>query len=579
MIKRSVVEKDPENLLILGTLVPMLLVILLNSSCGAEERQFPPVSKEEALHLGERMYREGILPSGKPMEAVTQGDIIVTGKAFTCVSCHLRSGLGSLEGGVLTPPTDGQNLFRPRKRFYKGVEVTSEPPLRPAYTDESLAEVLRVGRDPSGRILAEAMPRYMLQDEDMAVLISYLKSLSSRFSPGASDAELRFATVISEDVAPEDRKAMLAPLEEYVRANNSMADSYERYTKQGRATEATVASQESAYKRLSLSVWLLKGPPGTWRGQLEDYYQKEPVFALLGGMAKGEWRPVHEFSEDHRIPCILPITDLPVISETDWYTLYFSKGLYQEGESTARYLNGLDGPLQTDPVVQIVRESPEGLALSAGFQKTWKELGHGAPLTLALKRGEKLTGKTLKLLRSKKPGALIIWDGPDTLQTLQTLPSGNDRPGMVFLSSGYLGESIRNVDDKFREFVYITYPIRLPTDKVRSVVESSFLKGGNARQEVMILLKMFTAVRILTQALRDIRGQYYRDNLLDVIGMSRSGAGMAAMGTKAEDETYPLYERFSFGPGQRYASKGCYIVQLTKGPNPELIRKSEWVEY
>jgi hypothetical protein len=51
------------------------------------------------------------------------------------------------------------------------------------------------------------------------------------------------------------------------------------------------------------------------------------------------------------------------------------------------------------------------------------------------------------------------------------------------------------------------------------------------------------------------------------------------MGAKAEDETYPLYERLSFGPGQRYASKGCFIVQLTKGPKPELIRKSDWVAY
>ena len=94
-----------------------------------------------------------------------------------------------------------------------------------------------------------------------------------------------------------------------------------------------------AYRRkLSIVRWDLKGPPETWRGQLEEYNRKEPVFALLGGMTNGEWRPVHDFSEEHHIPCILPITDFPVISETDWYTLYFSKGLYQEGEAAARYL-------------------------------------------------------------------------------------------------------------------------------------------------------------------------------------------------------------------------------------------------
>ena len=71
-----------------------------------------------------------------------------------------------------------------------------------------------------------------------------------------------------------------------------------------------------------------------------------------------------------------------------------------------------------------------------------------------------------------------------------------------------------------------------------------------------------------------IAGQYYRDALLDSVDMGR---GSLTMGPAVQDETYPLYERFSFGPGQRYASKGCYIVQLSKGPKPELVKRSDWV--
>ncbi len=43
------------------------------------------------------------------------------------------------------------------------------------------------------------------------------------------------------------------------------------------------------------------------------------------------------------------------------------------------------------------------------------------------------------------------------------------------------------------------------------------------------------------------------------------------------DQDTPLYERLSFGPGQRYASKGCFVVQLGKGPRPALVKKSAWV--
>jgi len=43
--------------------------------------------------------------------------------------------------------------------------------------------------------------------------------------------------------------------------------------------------------------------------------------------------------------------------------------------------------------------------------------------------------------------------------------------------------------------------------------------------------------------------------------------------------TITLYPRLSFGPGQRFAAKGCYIVQLGAGPEPGLVRMSDWVIY
>jgi hypothetical protein len=546
-----------------------MLAVLLGSGnvvAGGAPSADTGLTYDRTIRLGERMYREGLLPSGEPVQAIVKGDIPVEGTAFSCVSCHLRGGLGSIEGNVYTPPTNGSILFQPLKKIHKGVEIKyGEAPLRrPAYTDETLAEVIRSGIDPTGKVLNDIMPRYLLEDADIALLTSYLKSLSARFSPGVSDTSIRFATVIAEDVRAEDREAMLSALETYIAFKNNMRKNYQRTTtaRDRMMAKAMSTSKEIEPRTLTLSRWVLKGPPETWGSQLEEYNRKEPPFVLLGGITGGEWEPIHRFCEENRIPCLFPNTDFPVISDSDWYTLYLSKGYFQEGEGAARYLNGKGELLQGKAIVQIVRASREGRGLADGFTRTWSALGHGAPVTITLKAGEELTRDTLlPLLAGEEPAVILLWDGPGALPALTVLAAGKNRPEMVFVSSGYLGEKMWSLPAQVRDFTYLTYPYRLPQDKPKSPmgVTINFQVADNK-----IAKQTYALVQVLSMAVMEIKGNYYRDTFLDVIGMSM-------------DRVAPLYERLSFGPGQRYASKGCYIVQLTQGEKPELVKKSPWV--
>ena len=371
-----------DNMILFAVLCMAVLQLFVVPPNSFGEPLKPSLSTEEKLRLGERMYREGVLPSGEPMQAFVKGDVPVPGTAFTCVSCHLRSGLGSFEGGVYTPATNGAKLFNPLQLTYIRFD-------RPAYTDETLAEAIRGGVDPRGRVFDYVMPRYMLDDEDMAIMIFYLKSLSSQFSPGISETNLHLATVMTDDVSQEDRDAMFVSLLGIIGSRNQYGRLISRQSVLGKGQLVLMndVMMTSFNQYISLSPWLLKGPPETWRSQLEEYNRKDPVFALIGGITKGEWKPIHQFSEDNHIPCLFPNTDFPVISRTDWYTLYLSKGYYQEGEAAAHYLNNKGELLKGRPIVQIVRDSREGRALSTGFQETWRELGHEAPVTLTLKSG------------------------------------------------------------------------------------------------------------------------------------------------------------------------------------------------
>ena len=150
-------------------------------------------------------------------------------------------------------------------------------------------------------------------------------------------------------------------------------------------------------------------------------------------------------------------------------------------------------------------------------------------------------------------------DFEKSLQELETLGKEKNRPSMVFVSSSYLGKSFRELKEQVRDFTYITYPFRL-ADKI-DTRNPPLMLSASATKETN---QAYAIKEVLTVALVDMKGNYYRDNFLDVIGM-------------IDDIEAPLYERFSFGPGQRYASRGCYIVQLSKGEKPELVKKSGWV--
>jgi hypothetical protein len=585
-----------------STAALILLTILF--SVSARGAGLTDLKADEVQRLGERMYRDGILPSGEPIQATLKGDVKVPGSAFSCESCHLRSGIGSIEGQIVSPPTNWLKLSKPyykyepilgdHSRVMKGMydgRAPAKPVFRPSYTYETLVEALLLGVSPTGREFNSAMPRYVLEDRDMDILIAYLKTLSAELSPGVDPAfkYIRFATVIAGDVPADERKEMLAVLDSIIDQHNSNA------RKRNRRLNMGTHMQDAAfnYPRFTLARWELKGTPDTWRAQLEEYYRKEPVFALLGGISVADWRPMHEFSEQNKIPCLLPITDLPVVSDSDWYTLYFNKGMYQEGDTAARYLAMNSESASDAGILQVVEDTPRARAVAAGFLAAWKDLGRGAPETVNLPPGQTISAEMLRSLTgSKRSSTLLLWTAAGTLPALGSLAEDKGRPGMVFVSSSLLDRETRSIPEAARGFTYISYPYRLDPDTVgfRTSFEFWLKKRTIPVSDKRIATRLFSLTNVLLEpfatvkrdfnpggmgqgqvnmedqfeSLMHVKRNYYRDYLFDVIGM---------FGDKGSLD----YERLSFGPGQRYMSKGCYIVQLSPGPKPELVKRSDWV--
>jgi hypothetical protein len=528
---------------------------------------------DEALRLGQRMYREGVLPSGEPMRAFVQRDIEVEGTMFSCQSCHLRSGMGSTEGTVVTLPTCGSWVYKP----LVGTEMSEtsreripgllkRPPFRPAYTDETLGRAIRLGRDPNDRQLNYVMPRYILTTEDTEVLIHYLKNLSATWSPGVDTEVLRFATVITPEVPETDRQAMLATLQALVRDHNSQVRHEDERVRRGPWYKE---EKWAPYRDWELDVWLLEGKPGTWSKQLARHYEERPVFALLGGITTGEWEPIHRFSEERELPCFFPITDYPVISETDWYTMYLSKGFYQEGEGAARFLRRADPAVRDAAVLQVVRDDRHGKFLARGFEETRELIRMPAPERVLISPDETVDGGWWRRLAARHPNTVwVLWvDGSD-LEGLEQIADTPDRPRLVIVASSRLDDPAAEIHPPLRPYTFIAHAAALPGDKKRTwaAVDRWLTIRELPTDHPDVRANMYFLGWMVIPAVKMMRDDFYRDRLIDIMDMMRD-----------QDYAVAAFPRLSFGPGQRYASKGCYMTQLDDSDPPKLAARSEWV--
>jgi len=543
---------------------------------------------DEALRLGEIMYRTGVLPSGEPMEALVMGDIPFDGRMFTCDDCHQRSGLGSEEGTVITWPTNGKELFSPRRRTgaYRLPQSVAEKQdgrrelpeyyqmkdVRPAYTDKSLARVLRVGIDPAGRKLDPIMPKFRISQSDMRILIYYLKHLSVEQAPGVDETTLHFATVVTDDVSEADKTAMLAVLQAHIDAHNSQT---RHESKRAVSGPFYKSERHRAYRNLALQVWTLRGPEESWRAQLEDYYSKQPVFALLGGITGGSWGKIHRFSEEHKLPCIFPITDLPEISDSDWYTLYFSKGLYQEGESAAKYIRENFKSGDKLRIVQVSQQdNRRSAALAKGFDTTWQAMGNGPVenIVIPVDNGTAVISdrKWRDLFAGSEPVVLLLWLDGSHPEIYKTLTLNADCPKVIFASASLLDNDFSVLRDEIRENLLVTYPYSLPpeVEAARFSVDRWLKVRKIPLNNFTIQAKMYFLGWMLPGSIKNMRSEFFREYFLEGYDMMID-----------QDYAIAVYPRLTFGPGQRYASKGCYIAKLTEGPKPELVPVSDWVTY
>jgi hypothetical protein len=508
----------------------------------------------------EALYRRGILPDGTLLRGERDGAEPVEGSPAACINCHRRSGLGMIEGQTVVPPITGKYLFRvgggqAAELAMPHPEATSSN--RAAYTEVTLARALREGVNPDGRRFAFLMPRFALDDSTMLLLTDYLKQLSHGPSPGVGADTLQFATIITPDAEPVGRQAMLSVLEQYFGRENTL------YHGETPPLLSSRRAQSHAQHRWQLHVWTLSGPPETWEAQLRERLRREPVFAVISGIAGSTWAPVHRFCESESIPCLLPNVDLPVVAPDDFYPVYYSKGVLLEAELIARALqDGLPSE-RVRRVVQLYRTGDIGAAAAAALQTLASSAGF-TTVNRPLQAGAAAAAIAAALKGAGGHDAIVLWLRPADLTQLRgTPPDGT----AVFLSGIMGGLEHAPLPDVWRGVARMTFPYELPN---RRATLLNYPMGWFKVHDLPVLderiqVNTYIACSIMVDTFGQMLDNFVRDYLVERLEATLDSRLV---------EGY--YSRLGLAPGQRFASKGGYLARFT-GPLGTIAAATDWM--
>jgi hypothetical protein len=564
------------------------------------------------IEVGRRIYMEGILPSGKLLTGLRFGDVVVSGEEAACAKCHRRSGMGAGEGEIIVAPITGNYLFTPPDKTL----LANMDPRRgknfnmshPPYSDASLAVAIRSGRNANGLTMNEMMPRYRIDDDSLRALNAYLRHLSVERSPGASDTTVRFATIITPGASPERRQVFVDMVRAAVTGKNAStvvgSQSYGRKHMTS-AAEMVLGTE----RRWELDVWELKGEPSTWQAQLDEFYRAAPPFAILSGLDDGHWNSVHDFCEARQLPCWFPISDLPPVRPKDFYSVYFSRGVLVEADVLARHL--LTRP-EGKParLVQIHRDDDTGRAAAAALYKGLASSG----IAVESQSWRDATPEALSaLLAGVGPeDEVMIWLPADQRSVLANLAlpkahrvylSGQLASGEKgFLPEAWKGSSVR-----------MLYPFELP--QKRDLNLSYFRQWLRFKRLPMVdelmQARLYFALTYMTDTIAEMLDNLHRDYLLEraenmisrregtraqeedmarqqmrkaaqALLATRRAAGHdgaenaapQALGLRHSTTVFPVLE---LGPGQRFASKGAYIVRFVDTHSDTIVADTPWI--
>jgi hypothetical protein len=286
---------------------------------------------------------------------------------------------------------------------------------------------------------------------------------------------------------------------------------------------------------------------------------------VVSGLGGKNWAPVHAFCERQALPCLFPNVEAPPVdADHNFYSLYFSRGVELEAGLIAKSILEPDSGNAAKVVHQIYRAGDIG---EAGAKALAEELeGRGVKVRSSILAAD-TPGKGIAKTLRKDPTAeaLVLWLRPADVAALGRIPAAASG---VFMS-GLMGGMERSpLPPSWRERTRLAYPFALQEQR-RVNVDYAF--GWFKIRRIPVIAEQvqadtFLACGLLAETLKHMVDAFVPDYLVERIEDSIDHRIVTG-----------YYPRLSLGSGQRFASKGGYIVHFANAGGTKLVADSSWI--
>jgi len=160
--------------------------------------------------------------------------------------------------------------------------------------------------------------------------------------------------------------------------------------------------------------------------------------------------------------------------------------------------------------------------------------------------------------------AVVLWLRADDLRALDAV---TPRASRVWISGAMGGLEQAPVPPAWRTSVHLAYPVDLPGQRV---VRVDYALSWFRLRRIPVLAEQvqadtYLACGLVSETLNHMVDAFIRDYLIERIEMALDHRVMTG-----------YYPRLSLAPGQRFASKGGYIVRFTDAQGARVAPLGEW---